>query len=68
MEQFWQEAVNSRSEGLMIKVCAASLLLCRRLADYCIQLLDPGEVTEDNKEGKSRRKPLPATYEPGTAD
>ncbi|EKM54483.1 uncharacterized protein PHACADRAFT_162874 [Phanerochaete carnosa HHB-10118-sp] len=43
VEQFWQEAVSSRSEGLMIK------------------LLDSGLVTEDNK---SRRKPLPATYEP----
>lgn len=46
IEQFWQEAVSSRSEGLMIK------------------LLDSGGVEEDNKEGKSRRKPLPATYEP----
>ncbi|KIP10885.1 hypothetical protein PHLGIDRAFT_100459 [Phlebiopsis gigantea 11061_1 CR5-6] len=46
VEQFWQEAVNSRSEGLMIK------------------LLDSGEVNENSREGKSRRKPLPATYEP----
>ncbi|KAI0344656.1 ATP-dependent DNA ligase [Trametopsis cervina] len=29
-----------------------------------IKLLDSGEVEEVNREGKSRRKPLPATYEP----
>lgn len=29
------------------------------------QLLDGGELVLDSKEGKSRRKPLPATYEPG---
>lgn len=33
-----------------------------------LQLLDAGEVAEDvGREGKSRRKPLPATYEPGEA-
>ncbi|KAI0699263.1 ATP-dependent DNA ligase [Cytidiella melzeri] len=46
VEEFWQTAVNGRSEGLMIK------------------LLDSGEVEEVSKEGNSRRKPLPATYEP----
>lgn len=67
VEQFWQEAVSSRSEGLMIKVCAATPLAARRLADYSEQLLDSGVMTEDSKEGKSRRKLPPATYEPGTA-
>ncbi|KAL6310348.1 ATP-dependent DNA ligase [Sparassis latifolia] len=46
IEEFWQTAVNSSCEGLMIK------------------LLDNGEVLEDSEKGKSRRKPLPATYEP----
>ncbi|KAF8639488.1 hypothetical protein AX17_001394 [Amanita inopinata Kibby_2008] len=48
IEQFWKEAVESRCEGLMVK------------------LLDSGETTEDSGEMKSRsrRKPLPATYEP----
>ncbi|KAJ3552205.1 hypothetical protein NM688_g4271 [Phlebia brevispora] len=48
VEEFWQTAVNSRSEGLMVK------------------LLDSGEITESTeKTAKTRRKPLPATYEPG---
>ncbi|TFY69614.1 hypothetical protein EVG20_g3074 [Dentipellis fragilis] len=47
VEEFWLRAVDSRCEGLMIK------------------LLDHGEVIEGaNAKGKSRRKPLPATYEP----
>lgn len=50
VESFWQEAVESRCEGLMIK------------------LLDNGEVIECDdqivKITKSRKKPLPATYEP----
>lgn len=33
-----------------------------------MQLLDSGELEEVNREGNSRRKPLPATYEPGTAE
>jgi DNA ligase-1 len=51
VEAFWQKAVAGRSEGLMVK------------------LLDSGEVTEiesPSKNGKTRRKPLPATYEAGT--
>ncbi|OCB86868.1 ATP-dependent DNA ligase [Sanghuangporus baumii] len=49
VEEFWQRAVDGRSEGLMIK------------------LLDSGEVIEDadSAKTKQRRKPLPATYEPG---
>ncbi|KAF8497652.1 ATP-dependent DNA ligase [Gautieria morchelliformis] len=49
IETFWQKAVAGRSEGLMIK------------------LLDNGEVSGgelSSKNGKSRKKPLPASYEP----
>ncbi|KII92898.1 hypothetical protein PLICRDRAFT_37700 [Plicaturopsis crispa FD-325 SS-3] len=52
IEEFWSQAVESRCEGLMIK------------------LLDNGEVLEELGPGetsvkeKTRRKPLPATYEP----
>ncbi|PCH43768.1 DNA ligase/mRNA capping enzyme [Wolfiporia cocos MD-104 SS10] len=47
IEEFWQTAVNTSCEGLMIK------------------LLDNGDVLEElNQKEKTRRKPLPATYEP----
>ncbi|KZS98440.1 ATP-dependent DNA ligase [Sistotremastrum niveocremeum HHB9708] len=47
VEEFWQQAVDGKSEGLMIK------------------LLDTGTVIEEDvSKGKTRRKPLPATYEP----
>jgi hypothetical protein len=36
------------------------------MTDQCgVQLLDSGEVQEVSGEGNSRKKPLPATYEPG---
>ncbi|KAG9103095.1 hypothetical protein FRC06_000243 [Ceratobasidium sp. 370] len=58
VEEFWEKAVESQCEGLMIK------------------LLDSGEVLEADEESLStkekrkgrRRKPLPATYEPGECD
>ncbi|EIN11841.1 DNA ligase [Punctularia strigosozonata HHB-11173 SS5] len=48
VEEFWQQAVESRCEGLMIKACMF------------------GEVHDGTgpHQSKSRRKPLPATYEP----
>lgn len=48
IEEFWMRSVESRCEGLMIK------------------LLDSGDIAESAKEkGEgSRKKPLPATYEP----
>ncbi|TCD71252.1 hypothetical protein EIP91_011730 [Steccherinum ochraceum] len=48
LEEFWELALNNRTEGLMIK------------------LLDSGDILEDpkSKKDKTRRKPLPATYEP----
>ncbi|RDB24765.1 DNA ligase 3 [Hypsizygus marmoreus] len=48
VEQFWERAIGSRCEGLMIK------------------LLDNEPTTEGdkNKTSKTRRKQLPATYEP----
>ncbi|TFK55010.1 ATP-dependent DNA ligase [Heliocybe sulcata] len=48
IEEFWQEAVESRVEGLMVK-----------LLDSGEVLEEPS-----NKKGRPRRKPLPATYEP----
>ena len=53
VEQFWQEAVDSRSEGLMIKVRATVLVhtVCPH-ADLSAQLLDSGAVAEEGKEGK----------------
>lgn len=70
VEEFWQKAVASRCEGLMIKV----FLFCipwyevSELLDS--KLLDSGEVLEEPgiKKEKVRRKPLPATYEPGTRE
>ncbi|KAL4255020.1 DNA ligase [Abortiporus biennis] len=48
VEEFWQTAVNSRSEGLMIKLLDSGEIL---------------EETSTKKD-KPRKKPLPATYEP----
>ncbi|EPQ58741.1 hypothetical protein GLOTRDRAFT_36485 [Gloeophyllum trabeum ATCC 11539] len=48
VEEFWQEAVESRVEGLMVK-----------LLDSGQVLTDPSD-----KKDRPRRKPLPATYEP----
>ncbi|KAI0780041.1 hypothetical protein C8Q74DRAFT_1262700 [Fomes fomentarius] len=48
VEEFWQTAVNSSSEGLMVK-----------LLDSGEVLEEPNQ-----KKDKPRRKPLPATYEP----
>ena len=76
VEEFWQTAVNSSTEGLMVKVCAQK----RAVPSPCVvttaddprttrlaQLLDSGEVLEEpnQKKDKPRRKPLTATYEPG---
>ncbi|KIL65988.1 hypothetical protein M378DRAFT_76250 [Amanita muscaria Koide BX008] len=47
IQQFWQEAVESRCEGIMVK------------------LLDSGAVEDrETNNAQSRRKPLPAGYEP----
>ncbi|KAL1939770.1 hypothetical protein VTO73DRAFT_9470 [Trametes versicolor] len=48
VEEFWQAAVNSSSEGLMVKLLDSGEVL---------------EEPTQNKE-RPRRKPLPATYEP----
>ncbi|KDQ53466.1 hypothetical protein JAAARDRAFT_39145 [Jaapia argillacea MUCL 33604] len=48
VEEFWQKAVDSRSEGLMIKLLDSGEVL----------------ETSLTKKEKPRRKPLPATYEP----
>lgn len=67
VEEFWQRAVESRSEGLMVKV---SIFTHDPMPDTDdLQLLDSGEIVDDidNARSKPRRKPLPATYEPGEA-
>ncbi|CAE6516509.1 unnamed protein product [Rhizoctonia solani] len=56
VEEFWEKAVASQCEGLMIKASKGALL-------------DSGEVPEvaeetGPKKAKRRKKPLPATYEP----
>ncbi|CAE6415626.1 unnamed protein product [Rhizoctonia solani] len=53
VEEFWERAIASQCEGLMIK----------------LELLDSGEVlevvqTDGQRKAKRRRKPIPATYEP----
>ncbi|KAI8993003.1 ATP-dependent DNA ligase [Trametes punicea] len=48
VEEFWQTAVNSSSEGLMVKLLDSGEVL---------------EEPNQNKD-RPRRKPLPATYEP----
>ena len=69
IEEFWQTAVASRCEGLMIKVfLSLPYIPCYEVPElFHRKLLDNGEVLEDadSKKEKVRRKPLPATYEPG---
>lgn len=70
IEEFWQKAVASRCEGLMIKVFF-SFIPCYEVSELLHpKLLDNGEVLEEStsKKDKVRRKPLPATYEPGTQE
>ncbi|KIJ67942.1 hypothetical protein HYDPIDRAFT_25397 [Hydnomerulius pinastri MD-312] len=65
IEEFWQKAVDSRCEGLMIKVVfEQSTFQCSHTSP--LQLLDSGEIQEDilHQSGKTRKRPLPATYEP----
>ena len=60
--------MDGRSEGLMIKVRSTQATCVRQLtARVSPKLLDSGEVLEDatDKKEKTRKKPLPATYEPG---
>jgi DNA ligase-1 len=70
VEEFWQQALESRSEGLMIKVIdfivKRTYPQSRSLIAFP-QLLDSGDVLEEESggSGRSRKKPLPATYEPG---
>lgn len=67
VEEFWMKAVESRCEGLMIKVGYWSeAVLPGSWFDF-FKLLDSGEVLEvpSGKKDSIRRKPLPATYEPG---
>ena len=69
VEEFWQTAVDSRCEGLMIKVRTSphrsARVLCR---DTFAKLLDDGKASDASgmlMKDKSRQKPLLSTYEPG---
>jgi DNA ligase 1 len=66
MQEFWEKAVESRCEGLMIKVGARNHFASQASSLICPpKLLDSGH--SDNVDGKKTRyKPLLATYEPGT--
>jgi DNA ligase-1 len=67
IDEFWGEALESKCEGLMIKV-RPGLKSTLVKDDNMLQLLDHGEVAGQPSavKEKTRRKPLPATYEPGT--
>ncbi|CAE6414534.1 unnamed protein product [Rhizoctonia solani] len=54
VEEFWERAVASQCEGLMIKLLDSG------------EVLEAAGQTEDPRKNKNkkRRKPLPATYEP----
>ena len=73
IEGFWLRAVDSRCEGLMIKVRGyISIQISFFPPDSSKifrKLLDHGEVLEATGPRKdiSRKHPLPATYEPGKA-
>jgi DNA ligase-1 len=66
IEEFWQRAVEGRVEGLMFKVAVIYDDFGESSNDID-QLLETGLVMEvdASKKSGSRRKPLPATYEPG---
>jgi hypothetical protein len=90
VQTFWEHAVESQCEGLMVKVrgvftTLSLVYMTCAMADRpaLVQLLDSGEILEEEGEEeedggnngstsspkkskrKTRRKPLPATYEPG---
>lgn len=52
VEEFWMKAVESRCEGLMIKLLDSG------------DAPEEAHLKEKEKE-KNRKKPLPATYRPG---
>lgn len=70
VEEFWIRAVESRCEGLMIKVNDIHDYPDDRADRRPTQVLDSGEIVEVSgpRSEKTRRKPLPATYEPGNPD
>ncbi|KAG9015194.1 hypothetical protein FRB94_004313 [Tulasnella sp. JGI-2019a] len=66
VEGFFQSAVNSRSEGLMIKLLDSGEIIEEEDGGVHIDLVKPDEPPASPKKGrgKGNRKPLPATYEP----
>lgn len=67
METFWEKAIASRCEGLMVKVSwTDSDISINVLITLYLQLLDSAPMIEGSPEKatKSRKKQLPATYEP----
>lgn len=73
VETFWEVAVDSQCEGLMIKVNRQFGACKYPLISVSLQLLDSGDVVEvvepmtdsSPKKPQTRKKSLPATYEPG---
>ncbi|KAG8779366.1 hypothetical protein FRC12_024326 [Ceratobasidium sp. 428] len=55
VEEFWEKAVESQSEGLMIKLLDSGEVL---------EVDEENPKAKEKGKGKGRRKPLPATYEP----
>ena len=66
IEAFWERALDSRCEGLMVKVCESFTESKKTKILTDSQLLDNELLLDDSsdKTVKLRRKALPATYEP----
>ncbi|KAG8886331.1 hypothetical protein FRB97_004866 [Tulasnella sp. 331] len=66
VEEFFQSAVNSKSEGLMIKLLDSGEIIEEEDGDVHTDLLRQTEPPTSPKKGRGKRnrKPLPASYEP----
>ena len=68
IEEFWLRAIDSRCEGLMIKVRVMFFpFLPLTHWKICLKLLDNDNVLEGAgpRKDTSRKQALPSTYEPG---
>ncbi|KZV88075.1 ATP-dependent DNA ligase [Exidia glandulosa HHB12029] len=63
VEAFWQESLDLKTEGLMIKASEPACGVCLLTLQ---QLLDHTDVVTDGAMQGNRRKPLPSSYEPDT--
>lgn len=68
LRAFFDKVVERKAEGLMVKLLESGKSLVPADAegeDEAVVVDDSGEEEDDKeKEGKGRKKPLPATYEP----